>query len=64
MKRKYVIGFSMSLLFLTVPWFFFGHSERSILGFPIWAFYSISLTLIYALSLIFLLGKVWDQMEE
>jgi len=64
MKRNTAIIISFALLLLSVPWLFTGTSDTMIMGFPTWAFYNIAVTFVYALFLIFLLGTMWDKMEE
>jgi len=43
-----------------VPWFFTDFDSRMILGFPLWALYSISTTFIYAVIIAVMLGRYWD----
>ena len=48
------------LLILTVPWFTFSADAGPILGFPPWAFYSVLMTLLYALVHLFFIHRFWD----
>lgn len=47
------------LLVLTVPWFFSERTAASILGMPIWAAYSLCMSLLFALCMAVLLPRSW-----
>ncbi len=55
--KLYLVNFL--LIILTVPWFFFKGDLHIILGFPIWAFYSICMTFLYAIIICYFLKKYW-----
>ena len=43
-----------------MPWFFTDFSTKVILGFPAWAIYSLSTSVVYAIIIAFLLEKYWS----
>jgi len=47
-----------------VPWFFFDTDSGSAFGMPIWAFYSLFLTFVYACFVYFLIKKYWEISAE
>ncbi|MGR3220620.1 MAG: hypothetical protein ACUZ8H_12515 [Candidatus Anammoxibacter sp.] len=47
-------------LLATIPWFFTKFRPVHILGFPPWAFYSICLTVVYAIIVAFFVGRYWS----
>jgi hypothetical protein len=51
---------SAFLLIATVPWFFTEYSSGNILGFPSWAFYSICVTLVYAIVTAAFFERYWS----
>ena len=51
---------SAFLLVVTVPWFFTEYRSSNILGFPSWAFYSICVTLVYAIVTAFFFERYWS----
>lgn len=51
---------SIIALVLTVPWFFIDFSNTTVLGFPLWAFYSIVMSVLYAAVIAIMLGRYWD----
>ena len=55
--RLYILIFLF--LLLTVPWFFFDISSIIVAGFPLWALYSLLVTLIYAVIISYFIGKYW-----
>lgn len=63
MKRKlFLIEFG--LLVLTVPWFFTSEKSELIFGFPIWAFYSLIVSIIFAFVTAFIIGKYWEELSK
>ncbi len=52
--------FSFILLFLTIPFF----SSDIYYGIPLWAYISLGITILYALSLIFVIEKKWHSLKE
>lgn len=56
---------SLVALVFTVPWFFTnpesseGH-VATILGFPVWAFYAVVSSFLYACLISWCLGRYWD----
>lgn len=63
-KRNVAFTISLTILLLSVPWFFTGWSQQRILGFPVWGFYSIGMTVIYSFALAFFLQYAWKSIEE
>ena len=57
MYKIYILQFCV--LFITVPWFYKSSNLDSIYGFPVWAFYSILFTFIYAVIIFYILSKYW-----
>jgi len=47
-------------LVLTVPWFFTNFDNKMVWGFPLWALYSISMSVLYAMLIAILIGRYWD----
>jgi len=64
MKKFRLYILSAISLFLTVPWFFFDTDSGSAFGMPIWAFYSLFLTFVYACFVYFLIKKYWGISAE
>ncbi|MEC7927276.1 MAG: hypothetical protein VX767_03490 [Candidatus Neomarinimicrobiota bacterium] len=64
MKKNHLYLYSFTSLLLTVPWFFFDDDSISIFGMPIWAFYSLSFTFVYACFIYFLIKKYWNIYTE
>ena len=48
------------ILLASVPWLFTGASDKVILGFPVWAFYSLVVTIIYAIVIAVFLKRYWS----
>ncbi len=51
---------STFLLIATVPWFFTEFRFDDVLGFPPWAFYSLCVTLVYAIVTAVILERYWS----
>ncbi|MGR3179216.1 MAG: hypothetical protein ACUZ8E_14280 [Candidatus Anammoxibacter sp.] len=47
-------------LLATIPWFFTEFRAVHIFGFPPWAFYSLCLTIVYAIVVAFFVGRYWS----
>ncbi len=60
--KLYLLNFM--ILLMTVPWFFNNKQFDSILGFPYWAFYSLFVTLLYAIIIFYFLGKYWSMSKS
>ena len=60
MSRRKLNLLNFMILLMTVPWFFNNTKFESIMGFPYWAFYSLFLTLLYAIIIFYFLGKYWS----
>lgn len=45
---------------LTVPWFFTDFNQNIVFGFPIWAIYSICMSILYAVIIAVLIGRYWS----
>lgn len=56
--RLYLI--SAILIIATVPWFFTEFRTSQIFGFPPWAFYSLCITVLYAVVIAFFLQRYWS----
>ena len=51
---------SAFLLIASVPWFFTEFRSGNILGLPSWAFYSICVTIVYAIVTAVLFERYWS----
>ncbi len=51
---------SAFLLIASVPWFFTEFRPGNILGLPSWAFYSIFVTIVYAIVTAVFLERYWS----
>jgi len=60
MSKIKLYGLNIFLLFMTVPWFFIETKMEVASGFPHWALYALFSTLIYAISIFYLLHKYWS----
>lgn len=47
-------------LLATVPWFFTKHRHFHLFGFPPWAFYTLCLTIVYAIVVTVFTGRYWS----
>ena len=47
------------LLVLTVPWWFGSPSDSHIAGLPIWAAYSLAMSILFAVVMAVLLHRFW-----
>ena len=61
-KKLYLSSFL--LIILSVPWFYIDNNSNIFGGFPAWAFYSLTVTLIYAILVAYMLGKYWSISSE
>jgi len=55
---------SAFILIVTVPWFFKEYRSGDILGFPSWAFYSLCVTLVYAIVTAVFLERYWSLFDN
>ncbi len=51
---------SAVLLIASVPWFFSEFRHGNFFGFPLWAFYSLCITLLYAIVTAVFLQRYWS----
>jgi hypothetical protein len=51
---------SAVLLIASVPWFFTEFMTVNLFGFPSWAFYSLCITLLYAIVTAVFLQRYWS----
>ncbi len=56
-----VMCLSIILLLATAPWFFLTR-ERQILGFPCWAFYSMCMSMVYAIVISIIFFSYWNML--
>ncbi len=49
---------------MTVPWFFTDFNGAIVLGFPLWAIYSLCMTVLYAVIIALLLGRYWKVLAD
>ena len=64
MKLLKLFFIPLLILIASVPWFFTGASDRVILGFPAWGFYSIVFSVIYAVVIAVFLKRYWSLSAE
>lgn len=57
---RYLCWLIAVLLVLTAPWPFDAKLPNNIVGFPPWAFYSFCATVVFAVTVFFLLRYAWD----
>jgi len=60
MSKIKLYGLNIFLLYMTVPWFFTETKMEVAGGFPHWALYTLLSSLIYAISIFYLLHKYWS----
>lgn len=60
MKKFILCCISALLLIASVPWFFTEFRSSNLLGFPTWAFYSLSITLLYAIITAIFFQRYWS----
>ncbi len=60
MTKLRVCLISAILIIASVPWFFTEFMAGNILGFPIWAFYSLCVTILYAIVTAFFFQRYWS----
>lgn len=54
-----IFTFSALGLILTVPWFFTTPYQGHLFGFPLWALYSLFVSLLYSILVIIILQRYW-----
>jgi hypothetical protein len=59
MTRAKIYVFTIAILIASVPWFFFEARHDHILGLPVWALYSLVMTVVYAVAVAIVLQKYW-----
>ena len=52
------------ILIASVPWFFTGTGGRAVMGFPPWAFYSLLISVLYAVVVAAFLKYYWAMSAE
>ncbi|MBU1099482.1 MAG: hypothetical protein KKA84_03680 [Bacteroidetes bacterium] len=62
-KSRIYIVISL-LLFLSVPWFFTDPIPTEIYGLPSWGFYSLSVTILFAIVTAFLINRYWEKLSD
>jgi len=60
MTKHRVCLISAILIIASVPWFFTEFMAGDILGFPIWAFYSLCVTILYAIVTACFFQRYWS----
>ncbi len=60
MTRARLYTLTALCLALTAPWFFTTPHPGHILGFPLWALYSLCVTLLYATLVALILQRYWS----
>ena len=59
-KRLVIFLISFTALVITVPWFFTDFNEEIVFGFPLWALYSLSMSVLYAIIIAVLIERYWN----
>jgi hypothetical protein len=59
MTKFRLCSVSALLLIASVPWFFTEFRTGNFFGFPLWAFYSLCITLLYAIVTAFFFQRYW-----
>jgi len=59
MTRTILYTLIALLLFLTVPWFFSAAEFVQVMGMPVWAAYSLGMSVLFALVVVLLLPRCW-----
>jgi len=59
MTKFWLCCISALLLILSVPWFFTEFRTSNLFGFPLWAFYSLCITLSYAIVTAIFFQRYW-----
>ncbi|MFQ5963373.1 MAG: hypothetical protein ACE5KZ_03720 [Candidatus Scalinduaceae bacterium] len=59
MSRLTLYIISILTLVATVPWFFSEEMDVQVFGFPPWAFYSICMTVLYAVVISVIIYRYW-----
>jgi predicted membrane metal-binding protein len=62
MSKKAIFLITVLLMLANIPWFFTNLRREQILGFPPWAIYSLSMMVLFALVVCFLLGRYWARL--
>ena len=60
MKILVIFIIPVLILIASVPWLFTRPSDTEILGFPVWAFYSLVFSVIYAVVIAIFLKRFWS----
>ena len=60
MTKLRVCLISAFLIVASVPWFFTEFISGNILGFPTWAFYSLCITILYAIVTACFFQRYWS----
>ncbi len=60
MTKLRVCFISALILIASVPWFFTELMPGNILGFPTWAFYSLCITILYAIVIACFFQRYWS----
>lgn len=47
------------LLIFTVPWWFTESSDSQMMGMPVWAAYSLGMSVLFAVAMVLLLKYFW-----
>jgi len=48
------------MLLLTVPWWFSASTEGRVFGMPVWAAYSLGMSVLFAVVMAALLSRFWN----
>lgn len=64
MKKIVAISLLLLMMGLTVPWFFIGEEEFTVLGLPGWAAYGLGMLLIFPFAGVILLRRYWDDLAS
>jgi len=59
MTRPILYSLIALLLILTVPWWFAESADSQLMGMPVWAAYSLGMSVFFALAMVLLLKCFW-----
>ena len=62
LSKYFILNFL--LIFICVPWIFHDISNYEVINIPLWAFYTVVATLIYAIVIAILLHFYWNEISS
>ena len=62
--KSRVLVLLLAVMTLTVPWPFAGASDAALFGFPVWAVWAATGTVVFAAIIAVSLGRYWSMMAS